>query len=69
MRKKAYKFLPEDLQVAINTFVEQFYIMEENDLNTIPLEYTENLLKTMAKYPKYNTVLLDLIDILNEGRV
>ena len=66
MKKRASKFLPIDLQVAINTFIEQFNIMEEYNLDTIPPEYTANLLETMNKYPEYNTVLLDLIDIINQ---
>ena len=41
--------------------------MEEYNLNTIPSEYTANLLETMNKYPEYNSVLLDLIDIINKG--
>jgi|TARA_B100001079_G_C16038111_1_gene351621 hypothetical protein len=67
MNKRAEKWLPDDLQDAINTFVEQFNIMEEYNLDTIPPEYTANLLETMNKYPEYNTVLLDLIDIINDG--
>ena len=67
MKKIASEFLPKDLQVAINTFVEQYNIMEENDLDFVPPEYTANLLKTMAKYPEYNNILLDLLDIINEG--
>ena len=67
MKKRASKFLPIDLQVAINTFIEQFNIMEENNLDTIPPEYTTNLLETMPKYPEHNNILLDLLDIINEG--
>ena len=67
MNKRAEKWLPDDLQDAINTFVEQFNIMEEYNLDTIQPEYTANLLETMNKYPEYNTVLLDLIDIINDG--
>jgi hypothetical protein len=66
MNKRAAIFLPQDLQDSINTFVEQFNIMEEYNLDTIPSEYTANLLETMNKYPEYNTVLLDLIDIINQ---
>ena len=66
IKKEAAKFLPQDLQDAINTFVEQFNIMEEYNLDTIPSEYTANLLETMNRYPEYNTILLDLIDIINQ---
>ena len=67
IKKKASIHLPKDLQVAINTFVEQYNIMEKNDLDFVPPEYTANLLKTMAKYPEYNNILLDLLDIINDG--
>jgi len=69
MDKRAAIFLPKDLQDAINTFVEQFNIMEEYNLDTIPSEYTINLLETMKKYPEYNSVMLDLIEILNDGTI
>ena len=65
--KRASEFLPEDLQNAINTFIEQFNIMEEHNLETIPTEYSISLLETMRKYPEYNNILLDLIHILEKG--
>ena len=67
IEKEAAKFLPQELQDAINTFVEQFNIMEEYNLDTIPTEYYISLLETMKKYPEYNNVLLDLIRILEKG--
>ena len=67
MIKRASNFLPIDLQVAINTFIEQYNIMEENNLDFVPPEYTANLLETMSEYPEYNNVLLDLLDIINDG--
>ena len=65
MNKRAEKWLPEDLQDAINTFVEQFNIMEEHNLDSIPPEYTTNLFKVMSNYPEYNTTLLELLGIVN----
>ena len=67
IKKEAAKFLPQELQDAINTFVEQFNIMEEYNLDTIPTEYTDKLLHTMNQYPEYNSVLLDLIAIITES--
>jgi hypothetical protein len=64
IKKTAGEWLPVDLQVAINTFVEQFNIMEEYDLDHIPRQYTINLFETMSKYPEYNNVLLDLYTII-----
>ena len=43
--KRAATFLPQDLQDAINTFVEQFNIMEAYNLETIPTEYLEKLFR------------------------
>ena len=63
INKKAQDFLPQDLQDAINTFIEQFNIMEEYNLDTIPSEYTINLLETMSKYPEYNKVTMDLMEL------
>ena len=64
--KRAATFLPQDLQDAINTFVEQFNIMEAYNLDTIPTEYLEKLFRTMAKYPEHNSILLDLLEIAKE---
>ena len=64
INKRAGKWLPDELQSAINTFIEQFNIMEEYDLDHIPPEYLEKLFRTMNNYPEYNNVLLDLLDIV-----
>ena len=64
--KKANKYLPQDVQNAINTFVEQFNIMEEYNLDTIPTEYTLNLLTTLSKYPEYVGVATELMTMILE---
>ena len=64
IEKQAEKFLPQDLQDVINTFIKQFNIMEEYDLDYIQTHNTANLLETMAKYPEYISVLLDLMDLI-----
>ena len=61
---KVREDLPEDLKLAIETFIEQAYIVGEYDLPHMPQEYMENLLKTIAKYPEHNLMLLSLIEIL-----
>ena len=63
--KKASKFLPQDVQDAINTFIIQTNILEEYDLDSIPPEYTMNLLKTLGKYPEFINVAFELMDIIN----
>ena len=59
---------PEDLTKAIQSFITQAIIIAEYDLDSMPTEYTENLLRTMAKYPEYNKMTLDLIDIINQKK-
>ena len=66
--KKANKFLPQDVQDAINTFITQTNIIEEYDLDYMPTEYTVNLLKTLGKYPEFINVAFELIDILNNDK-
>ena len=63
--KKAVKHLPQDLQDAINSFIKQTKIIDEYNLESMPPEYTINLLQTLFKYPEYNTTLLELLGIVN----
>ena len=59
---------PDDLKLAIQTFIQQAVIVGEYELDTMPTEYTENLLQTMSKYPEYNLLTLELIDIVNQNK-
>ena len=61
--------VPEDLTKAIQTFIQQAIIIGEHELDAMPPEYMENLLATMSKYPEYNKVTLDLIEILKKGDI
>ena len=60
---------PKDLTVAIQTFIQQAVIIGEHDLDSMPPEYMKNLLEVMGRYPEYNKVTLDLIEILKKGDV
>ena len=53
--------LPEDLKVAIKTFMEQAVIMEEYDTDYINGEYMANLIKAFSKYPEYSIFTYDLV--------
>ena len=55
---------PEDLAIAIQTFIQQAVIVGEYDLDTMPSEYVNNLLKAFSKYPQYRDLMDDLINIL-----
>ena len=61
--------VPEDLQKAISTFIEQAVIVGEYELDHMPPEYMENLLKTLAKYPEHSTLLMDLVLILKKNKI
>ena len=56
---------PQDLAIAIQTFIQQAVIVGEYDLDTMPSEYVNNLLKAFSKYPQYKDLMDDLINILN----
>ena len=59
---------PEEIMVAIDTFFHVGKMLMDNpELTTVPPEYVENLLKALAKYPRYNELTLDLIGIINRG--
>ena len=60
---------PKDLTIAIQTFIQQAVIIGENDLDHMPPEYMQNLLEVMGKYPEYNRVTLNIIDILKKRDV
>ena len=56
---------PKEIENAIKSFLELSYMMVEYpEITTIPPEYVENLLVTLSKYPQYNRLTLELLDIL-----
>jgi len=55
------KDLPEDLKIAIRTFMEQVVIMEEYDTDYINGEYMANLIKSFSKYPEYSIFTYELV--------
>ena len=66
---KVREDIPDDLRVAIQTFIEQAVIVGEYELDHLPMEYMENLLKTIAKYPEHSVLLMDLIELLKENEI
>tara|TARA_A100001011_G_scaffold52897_1_gene51151 strand:- start:1611 stop:1883 length:273 start_codon:yes stop_codon:yes gene_type:complete len=71
MKDKEYKELeileedmPHDLKVAIEAVVTQTSIMEEYDLDEMPLEYVQNLIDISLKYPEYNELVDNLVDAM-----
>ena len=71
MEDKGYKQLeileedmPHDLKVAIEAVVTQASIMEEYDLEEMPLEYAQNLIDMSEKYPEYNELVDNLVEAM-----
>ena len=53
--------LPEDLKIAIRTFMEQAVIMEEYDTDYINGEYVVKLIESFSKYPEHSLFTYDLV--------
>ena len=71
MKDKGYKQLeileedmPHDLKVAIESVVTQASIMEEYNLEDMPLEYAQNLIDMSVKYPDYEELVDNLVDAM-----
>tara|TARA_Y100000592_G_scaffold4537_1_gene6534 strand:- start:1752 stop:2009 length:258 start_codon:yes stop_codon:yes gene_type:complete len=64
VKKGNYKLrpgFPKDVQVATEAFFKATQMMIDEELEYVPSEYLFNLLKTLAKYPEYNKITLDLL--------
>ena len=61
--------IPNDLRIAFKSFLNQAVIIGEYELDHMPSEYLENLLKTIAKYPEYSLLLMELVEILNKDQI
>ena len=66
---KIRKDIPDDLKIAIKSFLNQAVIVGEYELDHMPSEYLENLLKTIAKYPEHSLLLMELVEILNKDQI
>ena len=57
---------PEEIETAIKTFLEYSVMLTEfPEIDSIPPEVIDNLLKTLIKYPEYNSLTMELINILD----
>jgi len=60
---------PDEIKQAIQTFLDFSLILTEYpEIDSIPPEIINNLLDTLCKYPEYNKLTLELVDILNRER-
>jgi len=59
---------PEDVKIAIDTFFKAGKILVDNpDIGNIPTEYVDKLLGTLAQYPEYHELVLQLALIVSNG--
>jgi hypothetical protein len=70
---KSINTLPEDVTIALHSFIKVCEGMVEFNMQHIPTEYCVNLIETMGKYPKYRvlanhlaTVILDDLGYLDK---
>ena len=57
---------PDEIKQAIQTFLDfSLIITDYPEIDHIPSEVITNLLDTLCKYPEYNKLTLELVDILN----
>ena len=63
---KASNVIPMDLQVAVNTFIEQARIIGQYELDSMPPEYVNNLIDVLTKYPEFDFLTKELLEILEK---
>ena len=59
---------PEEVKVAIDSFFKAAKILVDHpEIGTIPTEYVNKLLASLAQYPQYHRLVEDLIHIIQQG--
>ena len=59
---------PEEVRLAIDSFFHAGKMLVEHpEAGTIPAEYVEKLLASLAPYPEYHGLLMELVGIVQKG--
>ena len=59
---------PEEVKIAIDSFFKAAKILVDHpEIGTIPSEYVNKLLGSLAQYPQYHKLVLDLVEIIQQG--
>jgi len=59
---------PKEVQIAVDSFFKAGKILVDHpEIGTIPTEYVDKLLGTLAQYPQYHKLVLDLVEIIHQG--
>ena len=60
---------PEEVMKAIDSFFHAGKMLVDHpEIGHIPTEYVEKLLSSLAQYPEYHTLLIELLGIINDGK-
>ena len=59
---------PDEVRIAIDSFFKAAKILVDHpEIETIPTEYVNKLLESLAQYPQYHRLVMDLVQIINQG--
>ena len=59
---------PKEVKIAIDSFFKAAKILVDHpEIETIPTEYVNKLLASLAQYPQYHKLVMDLVPIINQG--
>ena len=59
---------PKEVKIAIDSFFKAAKILVDHpEIGTIPTEYVNKLLASLAQYPQYHRLVEDLIHIIQQG--
>ena len=59
---------PEEVKIAIDSFFKAAKILVDHpEIQTIPTEYVNKLLASLAQYPQYHRLMEDLLTIIQQG--
>ena len=60
---------PEEVQVAVKSFLEATKMVMTENLDHIPNEYLTNMLEVLIKYPETQKIAWELVQILKKDGV
>jgi len=60
---------PEEVQIAVKSFLEASKMVVSEDLDHLPHEYLTNMLQVLLKYPDTQWIAQELVEILKKDGV
>ena len=60
---------PKEVQIAVDSFFKAGKILVDHpEIEHIPTEYVDKLLNSLAQFPQYHRLLVDLLGIIGGGK-